>query len=268
MDDSTTTRFFGLEPVQTITTTRTVFTSPSSVSRIAWTAPAQMTDLSSFNVSHFSSGGKNLEIVNEIPSSAYSFPPAHPTFIVNAANETAPVFTNMSLIQIRYPAHSINPGNSEAPVGGSQFYSSPVDITDASNVTLTYSIFFPADFDFVLGGKLPGLYGGHTRCSGGDDALDCFSTRLMFRPGGQGELYLYAPKDKQTSALCNDPQSSCNAVYGLSIGRGSFNWARGNWTTVTQTVVLNTPGKQDGVFTLDVNGKPAISRDDVFYRDI
>ena len=46
------------------------------------------------------------------------------------------------------------------------------------------------DFEWVLAGKLPGLYGGHTACSGGDEALDCFSTRLMWREGGMGELYL------------------------------------------------------------------------------
>lgn len=77
----------------------------------------------------------------------------------------------------------------------------------------------------------------------------------------------YAPKDKQTKALCEDPQSVCDAAYGLSIGRGAFTWAAGEWTTVTQTVTLNTPGRQDGAFTLDVNGERRIARSDVFYRD-
>ena len=31
--------------------------------------------------------------------------------------------------------------------------------------------------------------------------------------------------------------------------------------------MLNTPGQQDGGFTLDVNGKRVIERSDVFYRD-
>lgn len=53
----------------------------------------------------------------------------------------------------------------------------------------------------------------------------------------------------------------------MSIGRGSFNWTAGNWTTVEQTVFLNTPGQPDGSFTLKVNGKQAIQRSDVFYRD-
>lgn len=35
-----------------------------------------------------------------------------------------------------------------------------------------------------------------------------------------------------------------------------------------QCVTLNTPGKQDGVFTLDVNDQRVIERNDVFYRSI
>ena len=56
-----------------------------------------------------------------------------------------------------------------------------VDLSAARNVSLSYSVFFPADFDFVLGGKLPGLNGGHGGCSGGKSADSCFSTRLMVR---------------------------------------------------------------------------------------
>lgn len=81
-------------------------------------------------------------------------------------------------------------------------------------------------------------------------------------------LSQYAPKEKQTHSLCSDPQSICDAAYGFSIGRGSFKYAAGGWTHVRQTVVLNTPGKQDGCFALDVNGKRVIDRTDVFYRDI
>ncbi|KAF8172083.1 hypothetical protein BJ912DRAFT_994396, partial [Pholiota molesta] len=80
--------------------------------------------------------------------------------------------------------------------GGADFYAAPLDISDATNVTLQYSVFFPADFDWVLAGKLPGLYGGHTGCSGGNAARTCFSTRLMWRQEGAGELYL----DKQTKS--------------------------------------------------------------------
>ncbi|EAU81849.2 alginate lyase [Coprinopsis cinerea okayama7 len=193
-------------------------------------------------------------------------------------------------LQVLYPKGSINPA--QKPQGGAEFYASPIDLSAAfssssplssssyspgrgssssnrnPNVTLRYSVYFPLNFDWVLAGKLPGLYGGHTGCSGGNAALDCFSTRLMWRQGGVGELYLYASKTKQPPSLCSDPQSVCDAAYGFSVGRGSFRWVPGQWTTVEQTVVLNTPGRGDGWFVLDVNGRRVVERGDVFYRDV
>lgn len=60
----------------------------------------------------------------------------------------------------------------------------------------------------------------------------------------------------------------CDAAYGLSVGRGSFNFTPGGWTNVRQTIVLNTPGEQDGGFRLEVNGQLIMDRTDVFYRDV
>jgi hypothetical protein len=59
----------------------------------------------------------------------------------------------------------------------------------------------------------------------------------------------------------------CDSTYGLSIGRGSFGFSKGAWTHVRQTVVLNSPGVQDGGFLLEVDGNVVIDRADVFYRD-
>ena len=78
----------------------------------------------------------------------------------------------------------------------------------------------------------------------------------------------YAPKDRQTKALCSDPQSVCSSEYGISLGRGSFKWANGAWTAVQQYVTLNTPGENDGGFRLFVNGKLVIERNDIYYRGV
>ena len=77
----------------------------------------------------------------------------------------------------RYPKGSFKP--SASPVGGTGFYATPIDLSNAKVVTLKYKVFFPSGFNFVKGGKLPGLYGGHTSCSGGKSAAECFSTRFM-----------------------------------------------------------------------------------------
>ncbi|KAH7911911.1 hypothetical protein BJ138DRAFT_1005667 [Hygrophoropsis aurantiaca] len=222
-----------------------------------------MTDLASFNVTYFPSGQHNLKIVSEIPVQSNN---PHEASSTSESGQTQDPNNTVSVLRLFYPANSVNPASQ--PVGGSEFYAAPLNLSGARNVTMEYSVFFPADFIWVKGGKLPGLYGGHIGCSGGAAARTCFSTRLMWRPHGAGELYLYAPKDKQTAALCSDPQSVCDATYGLSVGRGSFHYTPGAWTFLRQNVVLNMPGQQDGIFTLEVNGIRVINRTDIFYRDV
>jgi hypothetical protein len=62
-----------------------------------------------------------------------------------------------TVMRVEYPEGSYVP--SKNPVGGTGFYAQPIDIKNASFVSLSYKVFFPLDFDFVQGGKLPGLYG-------------------------------------------------------------------------------------------------------------
>ncbi len=86
---------------------------------------------------------------------------------------------NLLQTLLRYPANSFKP--SGPIVGGTGFYAAPLDLSSANQISFSFQIFFPNDFQWVLGGKLPGLYGGRTQCSGGDPAIDCFSTRKMVR---------------------------------------------------------------------------------------
>lgn len=145
-----------------------------------WVAPANMKDLTSFGITSFPNGGrKNLQIVTKIPVNAWG----------DGSNATS---TNSddstSMLQLLFPENSVDPA--KKPIGGAEFYASPLDISSAQNVSLKYSAFFPSNFDFALAGKMPGLFGGHTGCSGGNPANSCFSTRLMWRINGAGELYL------------------------------------------------------------------------------
>ncbi|KAJ3877025.1 hypothetical protein F5051DRAFT_17105 [Lentinula edodes] len=92
----------------------------------------------------------------------------------------------------------------------------------------------------LMGGKLPGLYGGRQGCSGSDAAVDCFSTRPMWRKDGQGELYLYAPKDKQTDSLCNDPKSVCDVRWNTQTSKPRSGHLRGNrWQTAISSPCLD-----------------------------
>ena len=186
-DTTTVTR----QPTPTTTVTPGHGPTPQS-----WTLPATFTDLSPLGIKKLAYGSSNIAIVTGIPASASGtgVTAAAPTPVAPSSSSSAqlprPWTNTTSAFRLLYPAGSINPGNK--PQGGSDFYAVPgqLPFRSANNVTLQYSIFFPADFQWVQGGKLPGIYGGHEGCSGGNDAKSCFSTRLMWRRGGAGELYL------------------------------------------------------------------------------
>ncbi|KAI7898741.1 uncharacterized protein BX663DRAFT_235298 [Cokeromyces recurvatus] len=157
------------------------------------------------------------------------------------------------VLRVTYPKNSRNP--EENPVGGLGFKAEPLTIDNkVRTVEFQYSVFFPKGFDFNRG-KLPGLYGGHGDCTGGDGSKSCFTTRFMWRDGGEGEIYAYLPESAQRSDLCDNKINICNPDYGFSLGRGTFKFTRGKWLSIRQTVVMNTPGKMNGQIIIHVNGK-------------
>ncbi|KAF5353429.1 hypothetical protein D9756_007902 [Leucocoprinus leucothites] len=181
-------------------------------------------------------------------------------------------------LKAHYPKGSYKP--SVDPCGGVSFYApgpTSVDLTTAKEALFSYSVYFPQGFDFVKGGKLPGLYGGDdadtaVSCSGGRHDTTCWSARLMWRANGAGELYLYLPpyddpRFAVNKKLCSLPNSVCDSTYGISVNRGSYKFATGGWTTVAQRVKLNDVGQSNGEIELFVNGKSTIKVTGVIIRD-
>lgn len=160
-------------------------------------------------------------------------------------------------LRVHYPAKSSSPSDSkqddEVPRGGAGFYTKPDEFAGAERACLRYQVFFPQGFDFVKGGKLPGLYGGEAP-SGGTPATgeNGFSMRFMWRKDGQGELYEY---------VVNQPGD-----YGASSGRGSWTFDTGRWVTLEQEIVLNTPGKEDGLARVWVDNQPVLEQQGIVYR--
>jgi len=149
---------------------------------------------------------------------------------------------------------------------GSQFYS----FWNGSyqSVLLSYEVAFDKDFDWVKGGKLPGLRGGNdiNGCDGGKqpNGTDCFSTRLMWRNNAQGEAYAYVnPVDN----LCKDNYVDCNDDFGTSMGRGLFGFTPGAWNKVSLLVRLNNPpNKANGILQLYYNDELAVNQTNLQYR--
>lgn len=100
---------------------------------------------------------------------------------------------------------------------------------------LRYTLRFAPNFEFVKGGKLPGLCGGPENVSGGRpaDGENGFSARLMWRRDGRGEAYIY--------------HKSQPDKYGHSFPfPEDFRFPRGQPVNVRLAVTMNTPGKRDG----------------------
>ncbi|MFN0117598.1 MAG: polysaccharide lyase [Elusimicrobiota bacterium] len=161
---------------------------------------------------------------------------------------------NSKVLEIKYPKGSVDPSFAEkkkGPMGGTVFY---MQVPEADQMYLTYEVEFQEGFDFVKGGKLPGLFGGKT-ASGGQRAPNSFSTRLHWRANGEGELYLYVfdPDSKEKS-------------YGKSIGRGSWTFKPGQKYKIEQIVTLNTVGKKDGKVEVFVDGKKVVVEEGIEFR--
>ncbi|CAD6897284.1 unnamed protein product [Tilletia caries] len=257
-----------------------------------WKVPERYSTLDDFApMIKFNSGKQNLRVLKYgLPSEA--FKPIQLLGTTSSGNGTSVLerrredgeHTQLesrsfrSVIEVLYPQGSSNPGGKI--VGGAQFYAltalgaanttscSKATLSSAKKVTFRYSVWFPPNFQFVKGGKLPGLYGGRENCSGGDSAADCWSSRMMWREKGAGELYLYVPQKLQDPGLCKVPPFSvCNDAYGISVGRGSFKFHTGAWTHIQQTLTMGSHNASlpDGALDIVVDGVRRFSFDKVFY---
>jgi hypothetical protein len=66
------------------------------------------------------------------------------------------------VMRVEYPKNSINPLSGR--VGGVGWFTH--DDTPNQELYLQYDVMFEKGFQWVKGGKLPGIYGGRTECSG------------------------------------------------------------------------------------------------------
>lgn len=126
-------------------------------------------------------GPNNLAFVND------PFPANPPNGAPGTISPTGPV------LQVTYAN-----GSYSHDTGGAQLYTlwNTTDGSSFNTMMVTYEVAFDAGFDWVKGGKLPGIRGGlnSTGCSGGNkaDGQDCFSSRLMWRMNGAAEGTLFA----------------------------------------------------------------------------
>jgi hypothetical protein len=120
---------------------------------------------------------------------------------------------------------------------GIEFRWSPPGIAAATSACLSYSIWLPDKFAFGGGGVLPGVFGGEPGAQGRQAASDQLSITPQWDNKGEPMLAV--------------------AVEGADIRRMSGSdmpLPTDQWIRVEQEVVLNGPGRDDGVARLWIDG--------------
>jgi hypothetical protein len=143
-------------------------------------------------------------------------------------------YINKTSIRVVYPKGSYKSPKS----GGFQYISKPIKESDT--IEMGYKIYIPKDFDYVKGGKLPGIYGGVPLSGGNREGvgIDGISLRLMFRESGYIEVYGYIPNTSDK--------------YGTSLIKGKMR-LKGGVNDIRLYASMNGKGR-DGVVELNVNG--------------
>jgi hypothetical protein len=141
-------------------------------------------------------------------------------------------------------------------IGGSSETGLPaqyVSIPPAPEYYLDYQVMFESDWEWVKGGKLPGLVGGSHTSGCKSITADGWSARFMWRGGGRGEVYLYH----------QNRQNGCGDDYEFP---SPGNFIKGPWNRITEHVVINTPGKNDGYVEAWYNGKKQVTMNNLQLR--
>lgn len=149
---------------------------------------------------------------------------------------------------------------------GTNFRAEPVGFP-TSKVVLSYDVYIPDKFDFVKGGKLPGVWGGDPGSGGGEWNDDGWSARLMFREKGAVVAYVYMCTDQgsyngdENCKLVRNQGSGFDKIAHHTNGAGIDLWRdgglalkKGAWNSLSLRVEINDPKKSNGLVELTVNG--------------
>ncbi len=146
------------------------------------------------------------------------------------------------------------------PDGGLQYLMdlTKVSIPPRESAYLRYYVRFDPDFDFVRGGKLPGLVGANANTGGHKpNGMDGWSARMMWRPNGKIVQYVYHP----------DQPTEYGEDFEWNYGGCPRFFTPGKWQCVETFVQMNTPGKKDGIIRSWLDGEKALEVTNIRFRD-
>jgi hypothetical protein len=164
-----------------------------------------------------------------------------------AVNDQVAYGGNGRSVRVLYPYEGKQSANS-----GAQWF---MDIKGTSDdLYLSYWVRFDEGFDFVLGGKLPGLGGAVSF----EDRTHEWSARLMWRENGKAEFYIHTP----ASNLYNPGTRFWWNTEGFQA-----QFVPGRWHHIETHIRLNTPGQFDGLMEGWFDGVKAAHYPAFYFRD-
>lgn len=156
-----------------------------------------------------------------------------------------------------YPRGSYDPAavrTAGALLGGAQFKTpfERMQIASGEEIGIRYRVTPDENFEFMRGGKLPGLYGGAANSGGRvPNGSDGFSLRFVWQAQGQGALSVYLPTSGR---------------WGTVFGLGQWRFRPALTTELALYVRLNTPGRADGVIAAWADDALVVYAHDVLFR--
>ena len=148
------------------------------------------------------------------------------------------------ILRVNYPKGGWGSKNS-----GSQIMFA---VPPAEKTNCEYLVRFGNNFDFVKGGKLPGLAGGQATSGNHHPVGDGWTARLMWRRGGDAVLYLYHMDQRKK--------------YGDDFSL-NHHFLPGKWHHVRQRVTVNHAGKSDGRIEIWFDGELALDQRSLRLRE-
>ena len=148
------------------------------------------------------------------------------------------------------------PENQYGPIIGASW---KVPLTDSvDECFLSYRLMFSDDFDFVKGGKLPGMAGGTANTGGSvPNGEDGFSVRMMFWEDGKLSFYIYHPEQKGTFG---------DRLFWKNKHGDTVKCVSGEWHTITHYIKLNEKNKKNGILNGWLDGELVYSDSAVMFR--
>lgn len=170
--------------------------------------------------------------------------------------------SHLNVLEVTYKENQYGPS-----AGGVQWEMELPGMGSYNELFMEYDIKFSSDFDFVKGGKLPGLSGGSTP-SGGQavSGKDGFTARLMWRRNSSGAnsdqgyivnymYYMDMPETYGHDFWWDYPLNTKGTSQWKAESKRYF--VPGQWHRVKNYLKMNTPGLHDGVIISWLDGDTA-----------